>query len=174
MGMEAAVMALVGSSAIGYVMADGEKARLRFVRAMRRSLIHMHERIRYEQPSLAALLAGINLNATPEERQLSTLLHACSERISRGSNPQLVQVFGRESRRLAGYAVLGKADRCAFESVLAELGRTGMSEQLRLISAADERLRQREEEIAAECQVRARLIRTLGVTAGAAAFMLLV
>ena len=74
----------------------------------------------------------------------------------------------------AAFGVLTEEDRGAFEALLGELGRTGLDEQLRLIGAADERLRRREAEVERDCAQRARLIRTLGVTAGAAVFLLLI
>ena len=49
-----------------------------------------------------------------------------------------------------------------------------MREQLRLIGEADERLRAREEELRVQAGKRAQLIRTLGLTGGAAAFLLLI
>ena len=45
---------------------------------------------------------------------------------------------------------------------------------MKLIGEADERLRRREAEVEHECAQRSRLIRTLGVTAGAAVFLLLI
>lgn len=57
---------------------------------------------------------------------------------------------------------------------MAELGRTGLDEQLRILSDADERLRQREESLRRDAGRRAQLIRTLGVTGGAALFLLLI
>ena len=62
----------------------------------------------------------------------------------------------------------------AFEALLGEPGRTGLDEQMKLIGEADERLRRREAEVEHECAQRSRLIRTLGVTAGAAVFLLLI
>ena len=66
------------------------------------------------------------------------------------------------------------ADKNAFENILAELGRTGLDEQLRLIDEADERLRQREEILRQETSKRAQMIRTLGITGGAAVFLMLI
>ena len=70
--------------------------------------------------------------------------------------------------------MLTEADKGAFEALLGELGRTGLDEQMKLIGEADERLRRREAEVEHECAQRSRLIRTLGVTAGAAVFLLLI
>ena len=75
---------------------------------------------------------------------------------------------------MAGYGVLSDEDRSAFEGVLAELGRTGLDEQLKLIDEADERLRRHEERLRQEVQKRAQLIRTLGITGGAAVFLMLI
>lgn len=174
MGMDAAVMALIGISAAGYVMADGEKVRLRYIRAMRRSLMRIHQLIRYEQPPLDVLLSRIDLHATPEEKRLSALLRACGDQIGKSGNLQLLRVFEIQSAKTPGYTVLSREDRVAFESLLSELGQTGLREQLQLIDCADERLRSREEELEKEYHLRARLIRTLGVTGGAAAFLLLI
>ena len=53
---DVAVMAMIGISAIGFLLSDGEKRRVRWVRAMRRCLLRMNGIIRYEQPELPALL----------------------------------------------------------------------------------------------------------------------
>ena len=89
-------------------------------------------------------------------RDLTRLLHACGARLENSVNPQLVEIFAAETERTPGYGVLSQTDRSAFEQVMAELGRTGLDEQLRILSDADERLR------------------TLGVTGGAALFLLLI
>lgn len=167
-------MAMIGVSVTGFLIADGEKARVRYIQAMRRCLMRMGDVLRYEQPELGELLLRIDLKATAQERQLTQLLHACAARLERCVNPQLMLLFSGESARLPGYGVLSEEDRSAFETLLGELGRTGLEEQLRLIGAADERLRRREEELAQESALRARLIRTLGLTAGAAVFLLLI
>jgi len=174
MGWDTAVMAMIGISAIGFLISSGEAARVQWIRAMRRCLLRMNGIIRYEQPGLAQLLLRIDLRATPQERELTKLLHACAQRIERSSNPQLMQHFAGESARLPGFGVLSAQDRQAFEGVLSELGRTRMEEQLCLIDRADERLRAREEELRHDCARRAQLIRTLGLAAGAAAFLVLI
>ena len=171
---DVAAMALVGISAMGFLIADGEKRRVRFIQAMRRCLLRMNNIIRYEQPGLCALLRRIDMRATPQERELTRLLHTCAERIDHCANPQLLMLFSGESARAAGYGVLSKEDRASFEAVLAELGRTGLEEQLRLIDGADERLRAREEQLRVESGRRAQMIRTLGLTGGAAVFLLLI
>ena len=48
---------------------------------------------------------------------------------------------------ISAVGVLAEADREAFEQVLGELGRTGLEEQLRILSEADGRLYQREESL---------------------------
>lgn len=141
---------------------------------MRRCLLRMNGVIRYEQPGLCELLRRIDLRATPQQRELTRLLHACALRMQTCANPQLLMLFVRESARVAGYGVLSEEDRRAFEGVLAELGRSRLPEQIRLIDAADERLRAREEKLSRECGRRARLIRTLGFAAGAALFFILI
>lgn len=168
------MMALIGVSALGFVMADGEKRRVRFVQAMRRCLLRMNDMIRYERPTLTQMLRKIDLHSTPQERELTRILHASAERLENCANPQLMLLFAGESAREPGYGVLTEEDRSAFENVLSELGRTGMNEQLRLINEADERLRVREEVLRAETGKRAQLIRTLGLTAGAAVFLILI
>ena len=45
-------MAMIGISAIGFLLSDGEKRRVRWIRAMRRCLLRMNGIIRYEQPEL--------------------------------------------------------------------------------------------------------------------------
>ena len=134
----------------------------------------MNDLIRYEQPSLEDMLMRIDLRATQQDRELTRLLHASAQRLRYCVNPQLMLLFAGESARLPAYGVLSEEDRSALEPVLGELGRTGMREQLRLIGEADERLRAREEELRAQAGKRAQLIRTLGLTGGAAAFLLLV
>lgn len=171
---DVAVMAFVGISAVGFLIADGEKRRVRYIQAMRRCLLRMNTLIRYEQPGLKALLERIDLRATPQDRELTRLLHTCASRLDRCANPQLLLLFSGESTRTAGYGVLSEEDKSAFEAVLGELGRTGLYEQLRLIDSADERLRAREEVLRSESGRRAQLIRTLGLTGGAAVFLLLI
>lgn len=171
---DVAVMAMIAVSAMGFLIADGEKARVRYIQAMRKCLMRFGEVLRYEQPELAELLRRVDLRATPQERQLTGLLHACAQRLERSANPQLMLLFAGESARAPGFSVLSEEDRSAFEALLGELGRTGLDGQMRLLGAADERLRGREEELARESAMRSRLIRTLGVTAGAAVFLLLI
>lgn len=167
-------MAMIAVSAAGFLLSDGEKRRVYWVRAMRRCLLRMSSVIRYEQPGLADLLARMDLRATPQERELTQLLHRCARKLYASSNPQLLLLFSSESARMPGYGVLSQEDRAPFEGVLAELGRMRLPEQLALIDRADERLRAREEILARESAVRTRLIRTLGVCGGAAAFLILV
>lgn len=171
---DVAVMAMIAISAVGFLLSDGEKARVRWIRAMRRCLLRMNGVIRYERPSLPELLDRMDLQATPQERELTRLLHRCAARLRSCANPQLMLLFAGECARFPGYGVLSAEDRAAFEGVLAELGRTGLPEQIRLIDCADERLRVREEELARECKRRAQLIRMLGMAGGAAAFLILI
>lgn len=171
---DVALMAMIVLSALGFLIADGEKQRVRYIQAMRRCLLRMNDLIRYEQPSLEDMLMRIDLRATQQDRELTRLLHASAQRLRYCVNPQLMLLFAGESARLPAYGVLSEEDRSAFETVLGELGRTGMREQLRLIGEADERLRAREEELRTQAGKRAQLIRTLGLTGGAAAFLLLV
>lgn len=147
---------------------------MRWVRAMRRCLLRMNGIIRYEQPPLCTLLERIDLRTTPQERELTRLLHRCAGRMRDSANPQLPLLFAGETAKLAGYGVLSEEDRAAFEGVIAELGRTRLPEQIRLIDGADERLRAREETLAREGARRAQLIRTLGVALGAAVFLILI
>lgn len=167
-------MAMVGISALGFLLADGERRRVRWIQAMRRCLLRMNNIVRYEQPELSQLLRRIDLRATPQERELTRLLHASAQRLENCVNPQLMLLFAGESARLPGYGVLSEEDRSAFEAVLSELGRTGLPEQLRLIDGADERLRMREEILSREAARRAQMIRTLGITGGAAVFLILI
>ena len=167
-------MAMIAVSAAGCLLSDGEKRRVHWVRAMRRCLLRMSSVIRYEQPGLPDLLARMDLRATAQERELTQLLHRCARKLYASANPQLLLLFSSESARLPGYGVLSQEDRAPFEGVLAELGRLRLAEQLSLIDRADERLRQREEILARESAVRARLIRTLGVCCGAAVFLILI
>ena len=174
MAWNTAMTALIGMGAAGVLLADGERQRVDWIRAMRRCLLRMNGLIRYERPALTEMLRRIDLRATKQERELTRLLHASAERMENSANPQLTMIFMGESARLAGYGVLSEEDRSSFEAVLGELGRTGLAEQIRLIDSADERLRAREEALAREAGRRAQLIRTLGLAGGAAAFLLLV
>lgn len=171
---DAAVMAMIGITAVGFLLSDGEKRRVRWIQAMRRCLLRMNGIVRYEQPPLRELLLRIDLRATPQERELTRLLHACAQRMEHCSNPQLMLLFAGESALLPGYGMLSEEDRSAFEAVLSELGRTRLPEQIDLIDRADERLRAREEQLRGECTRRAQLIRTLGMACGAAAFLILI
>lgn len=171
---DAAVMAMMAVAATAFLISDGEQRRVRWIQAMRRCLLRMDSMIRYEQPGLSTMLRRIELRSTQQERELTRLLHACAKRMETCSNPQLLLLFVGESARLPGYGVLNSEDRAAFECVLGELGRTRLPEQLRLISSADERLRTREEALTRECAKRTRLIRTLGLSGGAAVFLLLI
>lgn len=171
---DAAVMAMIAVSAAGYLISDGEKRRVRWIQAMRRCLLRMNGVIRYEQPTLPVLLERIDLRATGQERELSGLLHRCAQRMRTTSNPQLMLLFAGECAKLPGYGVLSEEDRSAFENVLGELGRSRLPEQIRLIDSADERLRAREEMLSRESGNRIRLIRTLSLACGAAAFLILV
>jgi stage III sporulation protein AB len=171
---EIAVMAMIAASVAGFAFAEGERTRVRYIQAMRRCLMRMNDIIRYEQPPLTGLFRRINLHQTPQEKQLTALLHAAACRIETSTNPQLDALFSRECAKARGYPALNREDREAFESLLFGLGRTGLNEQLRLIEAADIRLSRREAQLSEECTRKMRLIRTLGVTGGAAMFLLLV
>ena len=164
---------MVGVSALGFLLADGERRRVLWVQAMRRCLVRMNDLIRYEQPELCELLRRVDLRATAQERELTRLLHAAAKRLPGCVNPQLMLLFAGETARAPGYGVLSEEDREAFEAVLSELGRRGLAEQLRLIDEADERLRRREEALRRETGRRAQLIRALSLTGGAAAFLIL-
>ncbi len=147
---------------------------MRWIRAMRRCLLRMSGVIRYEQPDLPGLLERIDLRHTPQERELTRLLHACAKSLRAAEGEPLSLLFAGASARLPGYGVLSEEDRTAFEHVLAELGGMRLAEQLRLIDGADERLRAREAELEREGGRRAQLMRTLGVSLGAAAFLILI
>ena len=165
-------MAMIAIAAMGFLLSDGERRRVGWIRAMRRCLMRMSVVIRYEQPALADLLLRIDLRTTPQERELTRLVHRCAQRLSAGD--KLPLLFAGEAARLPGYGVLSEEDRAAFEGVLADLGRLRLPEQLRIMDGADERLRAREEVLEREGARRARLIRTLGVSLGAAVFLILV
>lgn len=171
---DTAVTAMVAFSALGFFIADGEMRRVRWIQAMRRCLLRMNSMIRYERPTLGQMLTQIELRATQQEKALTQMLHACGKRLENSANPQLLKLFCGETNRMAEYGVLSSADKNAFENILAELGRTGLDEQLRLIDEADERLRQREEILRQETAKRAQMIRTLGITGGAAVFLMLI
>ena len=165
---------MIAISAVGFLLSDGERRRISWVRAMRRCLLRMSSIIRYEQPGLAQLLERIDLSATAQEKALTQLLHRCAQRMGHSTNPQLALLFAGETARMPVYGVLSEEDRAAFEGVLSSLGMSPLPEQLRLIDSADERLRAREETLAQETGKRVRLIRSLGILCGAAAFLILV
>ena len=173
-GRDGAVMAMVGVIALGFLVADGERRRVLWVQAMRRCLLRMCDLIRYEQPGLGELLCRIELRATPQERELTRLLHESAQKLSHCANPQLRMIFEHEAAASPLYGVLSAEDRGAFEAIFAELGHRGLSEQLRLIDEADERLRAREELLRRETGRRAQLIRALSLTGGAAVFLILI
>lgn len=174
MGVDAAVMAMAGASAIGFLLADGERKRIRWVQAMRRCLIRLGDIIRYEQRGVCALLRTVDLNSSAQERLLTRLLHSCAGAMEREDLPSMKLIFAKESARVQEYGVLSREDREPFEQVMGELGASGMLEQMRLIDEADERLRQREETLRREGVQRARLMRTLGVCCGAGLFLILI
>lgn len=170
---DVAVMAMIGVSATGFLVADGERRRVGWIQAMRRCLLRLYDMIRYERLGLAELLRRIDLHATPQERELTRLLHASAQRMEADGDPRLALSFQRACAGAPGVGVLSGEDRADFEAVLDELGRRGLEEQLRLIDAADERLRQREEALRKETARRAQLIRALSLTGGAAVFLIL-
>ena len=175
MGMQdTALMAMILVSAVGYLLSEGEMKRVRWIQAMRRCLQRMSGIIRYEQPALSEMLERIDLNATQQERELTRLLHICAGRMAAGESSQLMTLFAAESVRLGADGVLGSEDRAAFEAVIAQLGRLRMPEQLQLLAGAEERLRLREETLLKDGQRRAKLIRTLGFSGGAALFLILI
>ena len=148
--------------------------RVRWIQAMRRCLQRISGIVRYEQPSLSGMLERIDLNATQQERELTRLLHLCAGKLGAGADTQLMTLFAAESARLSAYGVLSGEDRADFEAVLAQLGRLRMAEQLQLLAGAEERLRLREEELLKEGRRRAKLIRTLGFSGGAALFLIMI
>ncbi len=166
-------MALIGMSAIGFLLADGEKQRIRWIQAMRRCLLRLSDVIRYERRGVRALLEGIDLRGTQQEKELTRLLHACAAQMARSDRP-LRFVYAKESARLQGYGVLSPEDRAPFERVMEELGEVALREQLRMIDEADEQLRSREAALERDGAQRTRLIRTLGVCSGAGLFLLLI
>ena len=92
---DTAMMAMIAISATAFLLADGERRRVGWIRAMRRCLLSISGVIRYEQPGLSALLARMDLRATPQERELTRLLHACAARLDTSVNPQLMLLTGR-------------------------------------------------------------------------------
>ena len=171
---DVALMAMILASALGYLLAEGELRRVRWVQAMRRCLQRMTGIIRYEQPALSQLLERIDLNSTPQERELTRLLHVCAGKLAAQDSPQLLTVFARESAGMSAFGALSSEDRSAFEAVLSELGSLRLTEQLRLMDSAEERLCMREQELSKDGMRRAKLIRTLGFSGGAALFLILI
>ncbi|MBQ2990332.1 MAG: stage III sporulation protein AB [Clostridia bacterium] len=165
---------MIAASAIGFLLSDGEMRRIGWVQAMRRCLLRINGAVRYEQPPLDELLERIDLRATPQERELTRLLHACAARIRGGETAGLQVLFAGECAKHPGYGVLCREDSAAFDAVLSELGRTRLSEQISVIDGADERLRAREEELRGICRKRAHLFRAMGMAAGAALFLILI
>lgn len=174
MNWEIAATAMIAVSSVGFLLSDGERRRLQWIRAMRRCLMRLSGLIRYEQPPLAALLERVDLSATPQEKALTRMLCACARRIKEDGNRQMALLFAEESAHVPDYGVLSEEDRQAFETVIDELGLLRLDEQLCVIAGADEQLRQREEFLSRECTKRVRLIRTLGMAGGAAVFLILI
>ena len=171
---DAAVLALIGISALGFLLADGERQRLKWVQAMRRCLLRFGDAIRYEQLPLQRLLCSIDLRATQQEKLLSRLLQKCAGRIEEEKEMSLGKAFEMEGAGIPGFGVLSRQDKAPFEAMLEELGRYSLHEQLRLISDADERLRVREEVLRHETVRRAKLTASLGMCCGAAVFLMLI
>ena len=134
----------------------------------------MEDLIRYEQPNLEQLFLRINLSGTKEEKELTALLRETAQRLSYSQTPQILQIFDAQRIKRPGFSVLSKEDRHAFENILAEIGRIGLEEQLKALENAQKRLCRREAVLETECENRARLIRTLGLTGGAAVFLILI
>ena len=170
---EAATIAWIAIASLGFLMADGERRRIKWVQAMRRCLIRIGDAIRYERKELSALLRDIDFSATQQEKELSRILHACAEKM-REKPGELSQAFSAQCVRCAAFGVVSREDAAPFEAVLGELGCCGLREQLRLIEEADERLRQREEKLRKESGKRSRLLSSLGLCSGAAVFLVLI
>ena len=169
-----AVMGMIFVTLLGFQLAEGERARVRYIRAMQRCLMRIRDLIRYEQPAISQLLLRIELNGTKEEKELTQLLRETAKRLTYTQTPQILQVFVSQSRKRPGYGVLSREDRHVFENLLGGLGRMGLEEQLHVLDAAQARLVRREASLEAECDKRAKLIRTLGLTGGAAVFLILI
>ena len=170
---DAAVMALIGMSAIGFLLADGERRRIKWIQAMRRCLLRLSDMIRYEKRGVWMLLTEMDLRATPQEKMLTRLLHACAARMQE-SGMRIGMAFAQESARVQEYGVLSMEDKEPFERVIGGLGEAALGEQLRLIDEADEQLRRREQALTKDAVQRGRLVRTLGVCGGMAMFLLLI
>lgn len=171
---EMALLALMAVSTAGFLLAEGERQRLSWLCAMRKCLQRMRDAICYEQIDVCAVLRGLNLRATKQERMLCSMLRACSQFCSEQQKPELLRRFAAVSAAQPAFGVLSGEDRSAFEGVLAELGMHPMREQLRSIDEALGRLALREETLRKECGVRCRMIRTLSLSGGAAMFLLLI
>ena len=171
---DAAILALAAASTMGFLLADGEKKRLRWICAMRRCLLRLGDMIRYERRGVSALLRSVDLQGSQQEMALTRLLHSCADEMEGADSPRLALIYARRSAKMAEYGVLSREDREAFEQVLGGLGESGLKEQLDLIEAADERIRQIEETRRKDVGQRVRLIRTLGVCCGAGLFLVLI
>lgn len=143
------------------------------MQAMRRYVLRLCDAVRYEQREIDVLLKEIYLGTTQQEKALSRLLGECAKQHKKRPG-QLRAIFAEQSGKMAAFGVLSREDTEPFESVLGELGHCGLAEQLRLIEAADERLRRREEILRREGVQRSRLVASLGLCCGAAAFLLLI
>lgn len=130
--------------------------------------------IRYERLRVDELLGRVRLEQTAQERQLTRILHVCAEKMAYSPDAKLRIVFVEECARLPEIGVMSRDDREAFEDILDDLGKMGMEEQTRVLDSADKQLARREEMLVQEAAQKARLIRTLGLTSGAAAFLLLI
>ncbi len=111
----------------------------------------------------------IDLRATREQRELTRLLHACGDGWKTAPIRSWLSSLERETGERRAMACFPSGQEAPLNRCWASLGRTGLDEQLRILSEADERLRQREESLRRDAGRRAQMIRTLGVTGGAAA-----
>lgn len=173
-GYEAAVMAMIGTCAACFAWADMQMAQLRYVQAMRRSLVWLRNTSCHERADPIEHLMHINLFDSRQARRLTRVLHATAQRIGVSPTQQPMHAFSRECARQIGRRAISGEDALAYEEALHALFRYRGRERLRALDAVDQRLCERERCLAGEVFCKAQLIRALGAAGGAAAFLFLV
>lgn len=173
-GYEAAVMAMIGTCAACFAWADMQMAQLRYVQAMRRSLVCLRNTSCHERADPIEHLMHINLFDSQQARRLTRVLHATAQRIGVSTTQQPMHAFSRECARQIGRLAISGNDALVYEVALHALFRYRGGERLCALDAVDQRLCERERCLAGEVFCKAQLIRALGAAGGAAAFLLLV
>lgn len=173
-GYEAAVMAMIGFSAVCFAWADMQRTQLRYVQAMRRSILWLRDTSCRERSDPIEHLMHINLFDSKQARRLTRVLRATAQRIGVGTTMQPMHAFSRECARQIGNRAISREDASTYEEALDALFRYHGGERLRALDAVDRRLCARERCLMSEYSCKVQLIRALGAAGGAAAFLWLI